>query len=309
MAVLIISLIYILFDILQEIKLRGYIGNVLGKISSKYEERKKNREVYLLLEGEREEISFLEKVDLLIERSGLKSYAPFITSEILCVITVITALVSAIICMKVLGSIVFSVPVFFTMILLVYLILKELSKITYDKIDDQVLIYINILENLTSTNSDIVEIMEKAIPFMKEPLKGFSKCFTFECKTGTTVEQAFRNFEKKIESKRFRQLLKNLEICSKYEANYKEILKKSRIIMKNYFTEKERRKKEVRQGRIAIVSIVFLGIVLFKLVLGINGDLISELKNTYIGNIIVAYNLFVLLFAVFKFITLDDINY
>lgn len=309
MVVLVICSIYILFDIFKEIKLKGYIGNIFGKISSKYEERRKDREVYILLEGEKENVSFWEEIDLLIERSGIKAYVPFITSEILCIITILAALIVSAICQKIFGLIVFSIPIFFMFIFLVYLALKQLAKITYNKIDDQVLIYINTLENLTAANSDIVEIIDKALPFMKEPLKSFSRQFVFECRKGILVEQAFKNFENKIESKRFKQLIKNLEICSKYEANYKEILRKSRVIMKNYFTEKERRKKEVRQGRIAIVSTIFIGIVLFKMVIGINDNLILELKNTYSGNLIIGYNLFVVLFATLKFITLDNINY
>lgn len=307
--ILVLILLYTLFDVFREIKLRGYIGNIFGKFSSKYEERRKNRDVYILLEGETEDITFLEKIDLLIERSGLRSYIPFVTGEILIVFSIISALIISILFQKISGQILFSIAIFFIIIFFIYLSLRQLSKITYDKIDDQLLVYINTLENLTSTNSDIIEIMEKALPYMREPLKTFSRQFTFECKKGVTKEEAFKNFENKIESKRFKQLIKNMEICSKYEANYKEILNKSRVIMKNYFSEKERRKKEVRQGRIAIITVIIIGIILFKIVLQIDDGLALQLKNTFIGNIIMGYNLFVVLFAMFKFITLDKINY
>ena len=307
--ILVLILLYTLFDVFREIKLRGYIGNIFGKFSSQYEERRKNREVYILLEGEREDTTFIEKLDLLIERSGLKSYVPFISAEILGIFSVVSSFIVAMFFQKLAGLMIFSVAVFFITILFIYLSLKQLAKFTYDRIDDQLLVYINTLENLTTTNSDIVEIMEKALPYMKEPLKTFSRQFVFECKKGVSKENAFKHFENKIESRRFKQLIKNLEVCSKYEANYKEILNKSRIIMKNYFSEKARRTKEVRQGRLAIISVIIVGIILFQMVAQFDEDLVFQLKNTFIGNIIIGYNLFVILFAIFKFITLDKINY
>lgn len=309
LSILILTLLYSLFDVFREIHRQGYIQGFLGSITDKYIHRKKNREISMLLEGEKEEKSFLERVDLLIERASLKVWLPFITSEILIVFTIFVAFTCAFIFQRISGVVVFSIAVFFSVIFLVFVLLKQLAKHTYDKIDDQVLIYINILENLASSNSDIVEIMEKSLPYIKEPLKSYSAQFIFECKKGLPIYKAFKNFENKIESKRFRQLLKNLEVCSKYEANYKEILTKSRVIMKNYFTEKERRKKEIREGRIAIGTVLILGVFLINLVSSFNDNLHDQLKHTFIGNIIIGYNLFVIMLALYKLITLDKINY
>jgi tight adherence protein B len=309
LVILIITSLYSFFDIFREIYKRGYLQGILGDAKKKYVERQKAREMSILLDGEKENIKFLERMDLLIERSGLRAYANFITSEILIIFTIVLAFTTAFIFQKISHLLVFSIAIFFAVIFLAYLALNQLAKFTYDRIDDQVLVYINTLENLSSSNSDIVEIIGKALPYIREPLRSYSTQFVFECRKGVPIVQAFKNFENKIESYRFKQLLKNLEICSKYEANYREILSKSRIIMKNYFVEKEKRKKEVRIGRIAILSTVGVGLVLFKLVLGFNEDLFEQLKGTSIGNIILGYNLFVLMFAALKFITLDKLNY
>ncbi len=300
---------YMMFDIVREIHRRGYIKSLWSNVQDKYDDRRKNREVILLLEGEKENKTFLEKIDSLIENARIKILLPFMTSEILIGITLCIALISAFIAQKVFGLVVFSIPVFFTVIMFVVLALRSLSKVTYDKIDDQVLLYINTLENLAASNSDIVQIMEKALPYINEPLKEFSRQFIFECKKGIPIDLAFRNFEGKIESQRFKQLLKNLAVCSKYEANYREILNKSRVIMKNYFVEKERRKKEVREGRLAIISVVIVGLLLFKLVGGFTDNLFYLLKTTLVGNMILGYNICVVLYAIYKFITLDRINY
>ncbi|MBB6716649.1 hypothetical protein [Clostridium gasigenes] len=309
MIIVIFILLYTIFDLLREIYRRNYIQLALGNLKGKYEDRQKLREVAILLEGEKEEKSFLEKVDKLIESSRIRKWMTFITSEILIFITLFFAFVCAFFVQKAFGIIIFSIPVFFAVIIFVVLALKSLSKITYDKIDDQVLLYINILENLSAANSDIVEIMQKSLPYLKEPLGEYTMQFVFECKKGLPIDMAFKNFENKIESLRFKQLLKNLAVCSKYQANYREILNKSRIIMKYYFVEKERRKKEVRKSRGAIVTVVIVGLLLFKLVSGFTENYFELLKSTLTGNLILGYNIFVLLYAIYKFITIDKINY
>lgn len=307
--VVIFILLYTIFDLLREIYRRNYIKLAFGNLKTRYEDRKMIREVAILLEGEKEKSTFLEKVDILIENSRIRTRIPFITSEIFIFMTICVAFISAFFVQKAFGIIVFSVPVFFAVIMFVVLALKSLSKMTYNRIDDQVLIYINTLENLSAANSDIVEIMDKALPYIREPLNGYTKQFVFECKKGVPIDVAFKNFESKVESLRFKQLLKNLSVCSKYQANYREILNKSRIIMKNYFVEKERRKKEVRQSRAAIICVVFVGLVLFQLVSGFTDNFFELLKTTLVGNIILGYNIFVILYAIYKFITIDKVNY
>lgn len=307
--IVIFTLLYTIFDLLREIFRRNYIKLAFGNLKNRYEERQKVREVAILLEGEKEKKTILEKIDILIESSRVRKWMPFLTSEILIFISLCFAFICAFFVQKAFGILVFSIPVFLSVLMFIALTLKSLSKATYDKIDDQVLLYINILENLSASNSDIVEIMEKSIPYIKEPLKEYTKQFVFECRKGLPIDMAFKNFENKVESFRFKQLLKNLSVCSKYEANYREILNKSRVIMKHYFLEKERRKKEVRQSRLAILSVVAVGILLFNLVSGFTENYFELLKTTFMGNLILGYNILVVLYAIYKFITVDRINY
>ena len=307
--IVVLILLYFMFDIVREINRRGYISGIWGNVQGQYEKRKKKRDIILLLEGEKEEKKLIEKIDYLIESSRINKSIPFLTSEVLIGGSLFIASICGIIVQAITGLIVFSLPAAILTIMIIILILKGLSKKTYDKIDDQVLTYINTLENLAASNSDIVEIIEKSLEYTKDPLKSYNEEFVFQCKKGVPLTTAFKNYQDNIESRRLKQVLKNLEVCSKYEANYREILNKSRVIMKNYFLEKERRKKEVREGRLAIASVIVIGIILFKLVGSFNEDLFFYLKNTLAGNIILGYNIFVFLFGIYKFITIDKINY
>lgn len=309
LSILILMLLYDLFDIFREIKEKGYFKEIIGDFNESYLLRKQKRESAKILEGENEKKTFIEKIDLLVERSGIRAYSNKITTEIIIIGTIIMAFISSVVFYAVVKLFIFVIPIFLGVIFLVYLILGELARRTYDKIDDQLLMYINTLENFSFTSSDIVEIMEKSLPYIKEPLKNYSKQFVFQCKKGLSIVQAFKNFEDKVESLRFKQLIKNLAICSKYQANYREILGKSRVIIKNYYTEKTRRQKEIKEGRIAIVVTMAVGALIISQVVNVCPNFKDQMLHSFLGNILVGYNIFVVMFAIFKFITLDKINY
>lgn len=293
----------------QEFKRKRYINEFLTNMNDKYEERMKVKEAKLLYEGTTDDNKFIDRIDDLINKSSIRVIFPFLTSELLIGLSIVIASLTTYVFNKYYPYWLFDIAVFISSMLFLVLILRYMARRTYDKIDDQLLIYLNTLINLCGANDDIVVIFDKSTVYLKEPLKSFTEQFVFECRKGIPVHKAFKNFEDKIESKRFKQLLKNLSICSKHEANYKEILSKSKVILKHYFIEKERRKRAIYMGRMSIFSTFVVGMYLFSLIGSINTTMMDSLKTTILGNIIIGYNLLVVIIAIYKFITLDKLNY
>lgn len=307
--IVILAAVYFFIITLIEFKRRQYINDFLGDINDKYEKRLKDREIKQLYEGVSSDLKFIDKIDDLIDRSGIRILFPILTSEMFIFITFLLAFIIAYIIFYFTSYWLYFVGTFFGVIFAIILILKLMARRTYDRIDDQILLYINTLINICSSNDDIITIIDKAIPYLGSPLRQYSEQFVFECHRGISLDKAFKNFEDKVESKRFRQLLKNLSICSKYEANYKKILNKSRIIMKHYYVEKERRRKEVAQGRQQIIITLVLGLILFRITGSFTDNLFYIMKHTTFGNVLLSYMLVVVLIAIYKFITLDKMNY
>lgn len=309
MVIFLVPFSYFFISIITEVREKKYLNKILDDVNKIYTERQKEREAKFLYEGSTNDKRFIDKIDELVERSRIKTLAPFITSELLIAATLVLALVSAFLFNKYYGFWLYTVAAFASVIFVIVFTLKYMEKRTFNKIDKQLLVYINTLKNLCSSNNDIVVIIEKSILYVEEPIKEYLEQFVFECRKGIPVYKAFRNLEDKVENKRFKQLIKNLAICSKHEANYEKIIKKSKVILKHYFEEKERRKKAVNSGRSVIVITFAMGLFTFNILQSFSGNLLSTLKTTLVGNVLLGYFLIVLIYATYKFITLDKLNY
>lgn len=303
------SFIYWLLKVLIELKRRNFIGVIFKSFGEKYEERQIEKQAKELYEGSTEDKKFIDRLDELFQRSGVKSIFPFLTSEILVVLTLVIAVLVSILVSVINGFWLYVMAAFILVIFAVILCLNLMDKVTFNKIDKQILTYINLLKNLSKSNSDIVTIFEKSIPYVDSPIKEYAEQFVFECKRGVTIEKAFKNFQDKVESKRFKQLITNILICSKHNENYSEVLNSSRIIFKHYFSEKKRRTAVVREGRFEIILISIIGLFVFKMLEFFTGDILYKLKYTLSGNILLGYFLAVFIFAIYKFVTLDRLNY
>ena len=185
-----------------------------------------------------------------------------------------------------------------------YIALYIASGLTYEKVDDGLLLFINHLENFSSTTDDVVTLFEKTLPYVKEPLKRYVEEFVNEAKSGD-LKLAFRNFEKKVENKRFKSILNNLEIASRHEANYKDILGESRVILKGYFESKQRNKSIVQNGRAEILLVLLMAGVMIGVMSGITPNLLFDLQNTLAGNFIILYCVIVFIFIIWQFIAFD----
>lgn len=300
---------YWIIKLIVDLKKRNFLGNFFDSFNTQYEARQIEKEAKLLYEGATEDKKFIDKIDDLLQRSWIRTVFPFLTSEILVIVTFIAAAFIGIVVSLITKFWLLGLAAFAFTIAAIIIALQIMSRITFNKIDKLQLGYINVLKNLSVSNDDIVTIFEKSIPYAEEPLKSYVVQFVFESKKGIALDKAFRNFEDKIENKRFNQLIKNLAIASKHDANYEKVFNASRIIFKHYSSEKERRRKAIATGRIGILLIVLLGAFIFKLLKSFTGDIYSTLKQTPLGNVILVYFLVVFIYTLYKFVSLDKLNY
>ena len=304
-----IIFIYFLIKLLIEIKTKKYISYIFDNFSKKEEERLVEKKAVELMQGETEDKRFISKIDTLLIRSQIKNVIPFLSSELLLVFVLILAVFLFIIINSFTHFWIAGLAASVVGIFAVVTFLQILANVTFNKIDDQQLSYVNLLKNISASNSDIVTIFEKSIPYTKKPLKQYTEQFVFECKHGVSLKIAFDNYTKKVENKRFAKLLKNILISSKHTADYESVFDSSRIIFKSYYSEKYRRKLAVQYGRGSIAIMIILGGVTFKLLEGFTGDLWSKLVSTGIGNLMLIYFLVVFIYTLNKLITLNKLNY
>ncbi|WP_026884265.1 type II secretion system F family protein [Clostridium akagii] len=300
---------YFLITFFKDIKNKGFVEIFFNKFSEREEDRELQEAARILYEGEVEKRTYIEKLDILIKRSQIKAIFPFITSEILTLTAICLGLLVALITNLALHLWIINITVFFSVIFVIFVILKFLSKLSFDKIDGLQLNYINLLENLSSSNNSIVVIFDKSIPYAGEPLKSYAQQFVYECKAGISVVESFKNFEDKVENIRFKQLLRNLAMASMHDASYEKLFKKSRKIFKNYYVQKEKRRKSVISGAIILALTIVAGVISFSATSTFTGNIFVKFITTPQGNIMLGYFILIFIYTIYKSIALGKLNY
>lgn len=301
---LFLALFCVIYFTFLHFREKKILNKALMITEKRYLNRKEISEKVFLEKGNIDDPTFFEKIDMLIERSGIRSYVSFFNTELLLLSMIIFSIVGFFVSKAIYDFWVINLGVAVLVGLICYIALYIASGITFEKVDDGLLLFINHLENFSSTTDDIVTLFEKTLPYVKEPLKRYVEEFVNEAKSGD-LKLAFRNFEKKVENKRFKSILNNLEIASRHEANYKDILGESRVILKGYFESKQRNKSIVQNGRAEILLVLLMSAVMIGVMGGITPNLLFDLQNTLAGNFIILYCVIIFIFIIWQFIAFD----
>lgn len=302
--------IYQVIKIVIDLRKKNFVGTMAKSLNERYENRKILKKAQELYEGSVEDEKLMYMLDSLFERSGIKKIFPFLTSELLISITISVAIIVSMIINIKFKFWLYTTAAFVAVVFIVIFFLSFMSNLTYNKIDNQIMVYVGTLKNLSETNTDIITIFEKSIPYARGPLKEYVEQFVFECKRGIPLERAFNNFKNKVESKRLKELITNLNISSNHNANYKKLLDKVKIIFKRHDYFKRKRQYIARVGRFGIVSLIAIGGYIFSQMQQLNSDVgvIDKLKESFVGNGLLIYMGIILIIALYIFLTLDKVN-
>lgn len=287
-----------------------YEKNIVDKITMEFEIRYKKRseleEKRRKLEGNISKVKFLNSFDEMLNRSGLKEKYQLLNSEMYISITLILALISYLLSKFIYNFIGFNLIIAIAVCFISYLIVYYRSGIAFQNIDNEVMSFINNIENFSTTSKDIVSIFEEVIPFTGNPLTKYLQEFVNTAKSSGDTRSAFAKLESRLENDGLVTLLKNLEMASRNNANYTEIIKESRKVFKKYFKAKSKRKIIISNGRGNILLITLIGLVMVYAVDSfIDGALLHVLSYTPFGNVLLGIGILIVISALWIFIAMD----
>lgn len=303
-AALYISIFLAIYKAIRFIREERITNEVLKTFENRNKRKKLLQEEKRINIGNTEEVGVINKFNIMFERTGITKRIPSLTSEIYIIITLIIAMLIGFTSKLFCGYWAINLLASLVSIFVMYFIIYYLSGIAYERVDSQIINFINYLDNFSTSSSDIVSIIENTTVYMEGTLKDYLTEFVMESKQGQG-KRAFRNLQARIENVKFQQLLKNLEIASKHDANYKEVISEARIILKGYFKNKEKRKEVVRNGRVEIVILIALSSFIFYMMQTITPNLMVDLRTTYIGSLLILFFVFLVCLSIWVFIKID----
>lgn len=310
-----IRIVIINLFLLLLIFLFSYLGvhcmvnyNTISLINNKLKESEKNRlkreEELRKMEGVQERDKLFFKIDMLINQSGIRRKIPFLGTEHQVVISAIAGTVFMVIMTKLWGlltGLVCGIAVFF----LPFIILGIMAGKNKKNLEAQIVHFLNLIENYTKTEDNIITIFGKVYPYVSEPLSSALKdCYANANSTGD-ISMAFRALDARLGYEKFGSILRNLELCSKYEANYQVVVATSRDIMINHIKSEKKVKGIIEDAVIDLGVMLAAMFVLYNVIDSfVPGSLTELLLSGNMGIVILLYLAAVLIFSVIKIISI-----
>lgn len=152
-----------------------------------------------------------------------------------------------------------------------------------NRTESELLAFLNIVDNFSMAEQDLFRILGNAGEYLKEPLgSALKECSIRAVQTGNRFE-ATQELICRIGHPKFQEMIQNLEICSRNEANYSEVLADLRESMTAYLSARREEKSILREGKIQIMLIVLMGIPMIMMLTAITGVPISSMASSPIG--------------------------
>lgn len=302
-----IIITFTVFFLLAEMK-KAHVFNVINDSLKKRAARRREYEEQKAIEkGLREGQSIFFKVDLALIKSGIQRKIPFFTTEILIICMTLTAFVLFITCTVLGAAPVISVIISVSGTALWLFIIKILLNYNNEKIEKNLMKFVNLIENYSRIYDDIREIFKYSAPFLDEPLKSAVNECVMELDLKSDTYAAFKKLEIKVGHRQFGELVRNLELCSRHNTDYAAVIRKNREIIQDYIAERQTRKQMAAQARINIIILYAGAVIAFKMLAKI-GDtkLTTLLVSSVTGNFVIMMCSAVIIFSIYKMVKMTD---
>lgn len=255
--------------------------------------------------GVHDNTNLLYKMDALLMRSGLRKVFPFLSTEVYIAINSLIGVTILLAVRALTGKLVFGLICAGFVLMLNHLLLKVLFYRTQDKVSEAVLHFANLMENFATNENDLPQILQNVYYMTGEPLGSEIKQCLIEINATGDTDKAFARMATRVGDRRLTELLQNLSIASRHLTNYKEVIKGSKEIIKNHLDEKAQRKELANNARVKIIALLIISFFVASMMDSmLGGTLIPLLINEPIGNAILVGGICILMFVIWKFVTI-----
>ena len=256
--------------------------------------------------GYQEKLKFMNKMDQMIEHSDVKKIAPQAPTEAFLLMFGACAILAASLDAFVTGSLIHGILTGVIVLGIIYAALNIASDRKYRSIETQIKPFIDYAEGYAATSDDIVSILYKTSGYLKPPLSGYLEDFHRDA-IHVGKDKAFEKLESRINHKQMQELIHNLNMCSKYNSDYRQIFRDASESVELYLDGKADRtavKKSNKRDIITIIIMCFVCFIIFGQVIQ-EQNVFAALNETLTGRAMFLGLTGFLLVTLYEFIRTD----
>lgn len=305
-AALIFTGLYRCFVYLQMNSLlqRG-VMNIYSRLASAAGNRRQVERQVKALYGEVQRKDRLSHLEENIRYSGLAHKYPFLTPELTMLFMIIIFAFIAI------GGMFFNLELYMTVGLeIIVFIGIELAfrgkrNERMKKTEDELLTFVNAVDGYAGMSDDIIHILESASGMLSEgsPMREEIITAVAAARNSGQESAALSILMANVEHPFFKTFIRNLEISSRNNANYKDIVSESRGILKGYVDNTRKLENIYRNGRIRMILMLICFVMSIFIIAGMVLMPVKELLMTIgsykIGAVLLTVTMLVLAVSVY----------
>lgn len=280
---------YSLIDYLHHFSVvKNVMNNIVTQTTAQEKQRMENEYRIRRDSGAQAKISWISRLDLLILQSNIKKYIKWMNTQIFISIALAGGVLSMIITMNIKKS--GSLGLFAMLLFMfgMYAILYALSSFNYSRVEKGLVSFANIADNFSKSSDDLITILDRVSWYVNEPMKtAIRECVNRAKNTGDTIG-AMQQLQMQIEHPQFRQLIRNLEVASRHEANYSEIIEDNRKTLQEYMKFQQERAAIYANGRIELAGVAIAGLISLFMIEDMAECTIIEIMTTGIFGLVIS---------------------
>ncbi|MCU6763049.1 Flp pilus assembly protein TadB [uncultured Roseburia sp.] len=269
------------------------------------QKKRMNQYVEVMMEyGEQEKIPWIQKWDQYFVQSQIKKKLPFLNSQLYGLLLISAAaggfLILIMIIQKSGGKAAWTLLWPGAVLFAGSYGLKVLRLRKLNQTERELLPFLNLVDNFSRSEQDLFRILERTGRYLKEPLRSaVIACSRQAVMTGNRYDAVWELIYQ-IQHPKFQEIIRNLEICSRNEANYSEVLRDMRQSLQHYIAARREEKEISKEGRIQTAFILLMGVVMMGMLTAMTRISMRDILKYAPGRIIVLCWCMVLLFMIWN---------
>lgn len=228
---------------------------VLDQKNKNRKELEKKQEV---LFGEMERKNLSAGLDRLFAYSGIYSRFPHLTAEKFTSVLAVGICMETVLVWLLSGRLFTALAAAAVTLTVILELLKLLRAVRRRKIEEESLHFLDLLEMNALTSQDVIQIFRKTAAKVSDPLK--TELFNMVADAEHSgASAAVRKLAGRVENPYLKDLFLNLEICSRYKANYGEVISAAKKIFQQDAAAREKLRKLYQNQFGYIVVLLVIG--------------------------------------------------
>ncbi len=270
------------------------------KITQPYFRRLRKEEEQWTLFGEEEKHSLFYRLDRLVDYSDVQSLIPFACAE--AVLGLMSVLALGGLCAGIALGIGWHIGLFIGVVcaLLCILTLCIMADVRYDRIEDGLFAFVNVVSTESKSSDDLVTILGESVKLLCKPLQKVVENFCTEARATGRIAQSLHHMVLSVENEEFCKIVRNLAMCYRTDADYAKVIRECRIGLKEHINAREEQKVLLGNSGLELLELVGLGTLTLVLIGNIIGEsnVVLYLNQTIPGRIVLIYILGVMTWCI-----------